>query len=99
MDDNIGLLAYAGTNIQKPALEGVEDPRAVALSLLDNVSLAISNQVKFFHDVAYFFSNYDPTGKSNSLAQRYFRKLFKLEQKVQKELQASLEYASDSDDY
>jgi hypothetical protein len=95
LDDNIGLLKYAGTIITKSDLTTAEDPRQVALETLDNVRKALDSHVERFHKVAFFFSNYDPHGNEKSLAKRYFRKHFAQEKWVTKELDAAAYYSDD----
>jgi hypothetical protein len=95
MNDNIGLLAYGGTLIEKPELSCVEDPRTLALAKLDEVSHGIAAHVKFFREVAHFFSNYELRNQT-SLGKRFFFDFTKREQKVIKDLNDSF-YCSDSD--
>jgi hypothetical protein len=90
LDDNIGLLRFGGTHIEKPTLTALEDSRTIAQATLDQVNQAIKSHVTSFGKVASFFANYDPQGNETSLAQRYFRWHINQEERVNTLLQTCL---------
>lgn len=86
IDDNLGLLRYAGTGIAKPDLSGIDDPRSIAQATLLKVEMEIANHVSHFRQVASFFANYDSKGDGDSIANRYFKRHFQQEQRLLKQL-------------
>jgi hypothetical protein len=86
VSDDLGLLEFGGTKIEKPDLTRVEAPRSVALATLKKVNEEMRALVKHFIEVATFFANYDPQGQGNSLGNRYFNQHRKLEEKAKKDL-------------
>ena len=89
-DDNLGLLAYGGTNLTKPTLPTDESQRErariIAQDLLERVRTQISDHIKHFHDVASYFSKDDSRGNKNSLESRFFYAHYNQEQIVENAL-------------